>query len=381
MNFQLTKEQDFVRKTVREFAEKEIAPIAAEIDVTECFPMENVRKMGELGILGIPFPTEYGGADGDYLSYAIAVEEVARCCGATAASFSVHTSTCVWPMYHFGTEEQKAKYLKDLVTGQKIGGFALTEPGAGSDAGGLRTHAELVDGKWVINGSKCFISNAGVGSTFIVMALTDRKKGTHGGITAFIIEKGDPGFSIGKIEDKLGIRASSTGELIFENCVIPEDRVIGQVGQGFQLAMQVLDGGRITMAAQALGIAQGAFDATVEYMQSRKQFGKKLSQFQALQFKMADIKTNIEAARLLVYRAANMKDQGLQYGEAAAMAKLFASKVAMDTTIKCVQYHGGYGYTKDYPVERMMRDAKITEIYEGTSEIQKLVIAGKIFKK
>ena len=276
--------------------------------------------------------------------------------------------------------EQKQKYLPDLLSGKKLGAFGLTEPNAGTDASGQQTRAELVGDKWILNGAKVFITNGGYADVFVVMAMTDKKKGNHG-ISAFIVEKGDPGFSIGKTEDKMGICASSTTELIFQNCEIPADRLLGQVGDGFKVAMSTLDGGRIGIASQALGIAQGAFDVTVDYMNARKQFGKKLSQFQALQFEMADLKTRIEAARLLVYRAADMKDKHLPYGEAAAMAKLYAAETAMAVTTKCVQYHGGYGYTKDYPVERMMRDAKITEIYEGTSEVQRMVIAGKTFKK
>lgn len=380
MNFQLTKEQEFVRKMVREFATAEVEPIAADIDKEHRFPVETVEKMAKLGIMGIPFPTEYGGAGGDHIAYAIAVEELGRVCASTSVIVSAHTSLCCWPIFNYGTEEQKRKYLPDLLTGKKIGAFGLTEPNAGTDASGQQTRAELVDGNWVLNGAKCFITNGGYADVFVCFAMTDKKKGNHG-ITAFIIEKGDEGFSIGKTEDKLGICASSTTELIFQNCVIPQDRLLGELGGGFKVAMSTLDGGRIGIASQALGIAQGAFDVTIEYMQARKQFGKKLSQFQALAFGMADLKTRIEAARLLIYRAANLKDKHLPYSEAAAMAKLYAAETAMDVTVKCVQYHGGYGYTKDYPVERMMRDAKITEIYEGTSEVQRLVIAANTFKK
>ncbi len=380
MNFQLTKEQEFVRKMVREFATAEVEPLAADIDKEHRFPVETVEKMAKLGIMGIPFPTEYGGAGGDHIAYAIAVEELGRVCASTSVIVSAHTSLCCWPIFNYGTEEQKRKYLPDLLSGKKIGAFGLTEPNAGTDASGQQTRAELVDGNWVLNGAKCFITNGGYADVFVCFAMTDKKKGNKG-ITAFIVEKDDEGFSIGKTEDKLGICASSTTELIFQNCVIPEDRLLGELGGGFKVAMSTLDGGRIGIASQALGIAQGAFDVTVEYMQARKQFGKKLSQFQALAFEMADLKTRIEAARLLIYRAANLKDKHLPYSEAAAMAKLFAAETAMDVTVKCVQYHGGYGYTKDYPVERMMRDAKITEIYEGTSEVQRLVIAANTFKK
>jgi len=380
MNFQLTKEQEFVKKMVREFAETEVEPLAADIDKEHRFPVETVEKMAKYGLMGIPFPTEYEGAGGDHISYAITVEELARVCASTAVIVSAHTSLCTWPIFNYGTEEQKKKYLPDLCSGRKIGAFGLTEPNAGTDASGQQTTAKLEDGKWILNGAKCFITNGGYADTFVVFAMTDKKKGNHG-ITAFIVEKGDAGFSIGKTEDKLGICASSTTELIFQNCAIPEDRLLGEVGGGFKVALSTLDGGRIGIASQALGIAQGAFDVTVEYMGQRKQFGKKLSQFQALQFEMADLKTRIEAARLLIYRAADMKDRHEKYGEAAAMAKLYAAETAMAVTTKCVQYHGGYGYTKDYPVERMMRDAKITEIYEGTSEAQRLVIAANTFKK
>ena len=380
MNFQLTKEQEFVRKMVREFATNEVEPLAADIDKEHRFPVETVEKMAKYGMLGVPFPTEYGGAGGDHISYAITVEELSRVCASTGVICSAHTSLCCWPIFNWGNEEQKKKYLPDLLSGKKLGAFGLTEPNAGTDASGQQTRAELVGDKWIINGAKVFITNGGYADVFVVMAMTDKSKGNHG-ISAFIVEKGDPGFSIGKTEDKMGICASSTTELIFQNCEIPADRLLGQVGEGFKVAMSTLDGGRIGIASQALGIAQGAFDVTVEYMQQRKQFGKKLSQMLALQFSMADLKTKIEAARLLVYKAADMKDKHMNYGEAAAMAKLFAAETAMEVTTKCVQYHGGYGYTKDYPVERMMRDAKITEIYEGTSEVQRMVIAGKTFKK
>ena len=380
MNFQLTKEQEFVRKMVRDFAETEVEPLAADIDKEHRFPEETVAKMAELGMLGIPFPTKYGGAGGDEVSYAITVEELARVCASTAVIVSAHTSLCCWPIYAYGTEEQKMKYLPDLLQGKKLGAFGLTEPNAGTDAGGQQTRAVLDGDEWVLDGAKVFITNGGYASTFVVMAMTDKKKGTHGGISSFIVEKGDPGFSIGKTEDKMGIHASSTTELIFQNCRIPKDRLLGEVGDGFKVALSTLDGGRIGIASQALGIAQGAFDVTVDYMKARKQFGKRLSQMQALQFEMAELKTRIHAARLLVYRAAFLEDAHKPYGEAAAMAKLFAAETAMKVTTKCVQFHGGYGYTCDYPVERMMRDAKITEIYEGTSEVQKLVIAANTFK-
>lgn len=380
MNFQLTKEQEFVRKMVREFAETEVEPIAADIDKEHRFPVETVEKMAKYGMMGIPFPKEYGGAGGDEVAYAITVEELARVCGSTAVIVSAHTSLCCWPIYKFGTEDQKKKYLPDLLAGKTLGAFGLTEPNAGTDAAGQQTRADLDGDEYVLNGAKVFITNGGYADVFVVMAMTDKSKGTRGGISAFIVEKGDPGFSIGKTEDKMGIHGSSTTELIFQNCRIPKDRLLAKVGQGFKVAMSTLDGGRIGIASQALGLAQGAFDVTVEYMKSRKQFGRRLSQFQALQFEMAEMKTRIEAARLLVYKAAFLEDAGADYGEAAAMAKLFAAETAMAVTTKCVQFHGGYGYTADYPVERMMRDAKITEIYEGTSEVQKLVIAARTFK-
>ena len=380
MNFQLTKEQEFVRKMVREFAVNEVEPLAADIDREHRFPTETVDKMARYGLLGVPFPTEYEGAGGDHITYAITVEELSRVCASTGVICSAHTSLCCWPIFAWGNEEQKAKYLPDLLSGRKLGAFGLTEPGAGTDSAGQQTRAVLDGDEYVLNGSKVFITNGGYAETFVVMAMTDKSKGNRG-ITAFIVEKGDEGFSFGKTEDKMGICASSTTELIFQNCEIPADRLLGQVGDGFKVAMSTLDGGRIGIASQALGIAQGAFDVTVEYMNARKQFGKKLSQMQALQFSMADLKTKIEAARLLIYRAADMKDKHMNYGEAAAMAKLFAAETAMEVTTKCEQYNGGYGYTKDYPVERMMRDAKITEFYEGTSEVQRMVIAAKTFKK
>ena len=380
MNFQLTKEQEFVRKMVREFATNEVEPLAADIDKEHRFPVETVEKMAKYGMLGVPFPTEYGGAGGDHISYAITVEELSRVCASTGVICSAHTSLCCWPIFNWGNEEQKKKYLPDLLSGKKLGAFGLTEPNAGTDASGQQTRAEDMGDYWLLNGAKVFITNGGYAETFVVMAMTDKSKGNHG-ISAFIVEKGDEGFSIGKTEDKMGICASSTTELIFQNCKIPKDRLLADVGQGFKVAMSTLDGGHIGIASQALGIAQGALDVTVEYMKARKQFGKKLSQMQALQFTVAELATQIEAARLLVYRAADMKDKHLAYGPAAAMAKLFAAETAMHVTTKCVQLHGGYGYTKDYPVERMMRDAKITEIYEGTSEVQKMVIAASILGK
>lgn len=379
MNFSLTKEQNFVRKMVREFAETDVKPIAAEIDVTERFPMENVEKMARYNMMGIPFPTELGGAGGDNLSYAIAVEELSRVCGTTGVILSAHTSLCAAPIYSFGTPAQKEKYLIPLAKGEKIGAFGLTEPNAGTDAAGQQTTAVLEGDNYILNGSKIFITNGGVADIFIVFAMTDKSKGTKG-ITAFIVEKSFPGFSIGKVEEKLGIRASSTTELVFENCIVPKENMLGKEGQGFRVAMHTLDGGRIGIAAQALGIAQGALEEAANYMKERKQFGKPLSAFQGLQWMMAEMDVKVEAARLLVYKAAYNKDNGLPYSVEAARAKLFASEVAMEVTTKAVQIFGGYGYTKEYPVERMMRDAKITEIYEGTSQVQKMVIAANILK-
>lgn len=380
MNFQLTKEQEFVRKMVREFATNEVEPLAAEIDQEHRFPVETVEKMAEYGLLGVPFPTEYEGAGGDHISYAITVEELSRVCASTGVICSAHTSLCCWPIFAWGNDEQKAKYLPDLLSGRKLGAFGLTEPNAGTDAAGQQTRAEDQGDYWLLNGSKVFITNGGYAETFVVMAMTDKSKGTRG-ISAFIVEKSDEGFSIGKTEDKMGICGSSTTELVFQNCKIPKDRLLGDIGQGFKVALSTLDGGRIGIASQALGIAQGALDVTVDYMKARKQFGTKLSKMEALRFDVADMATRIEASRLLIYQAADMKDKHLNYGPKSAMAKLFAAETAMYVTTKCVQLHGGYGYTKDYPVERMMRDAKITEIYEGTSEAQKLVIAGSVFGK
>ena len=379
MNFTLTKEQELVRQMVRDFAVNEVKPIAAEIDVTERFPMENVKKMGELGMMGIPFPTEFGGAGGDVLSYILAVEELSKVCATTGVILSAHTSLCASLISENGTPEQKEKYLRDLCTGNKIGAFGLTEPGAGTDAAGQQTTAVLDGDNYILNGSKIFITNGGVADTFIIFAMTDKSKGTKG-ISAFIVEKGFQGFSIGKKEDKLGIRASSTTELIFENCIVPKENLIGREGNGFGIAMKTLDGGRIGIAAQALGIAEGALDEAIKYMKERKQFGRPIAAFQGLQWMVAEMSTKIEAARFLVYKAAWLKENKQPYSVDAARAKLYAAEVAMDVTTKAVQLFGGYGYTKEYPMERMMRDAKITEIYEGTSEVQKMVISGSLLK-
>lgn len=379
MEFKLTREQEMVKQMVSKFVENEVKPIAAEIDQTEEFPVENVKKMGRYGMMGIPFPKEYGGANGDYLSYIITVEELAKACATTSVIVSAHTSLCAWPIFNFGTEEQKQQYLPGLLKGEKIGAFGLTEPNAGTDAASQQTTARLEGDNYILNGSKIFITNGGVADVFVVFAMTDRSLGTKG-ISAFIVEKDFEGFSIGKIEDKMGIRASSTAELIFKDCKVPKENLIGKVGQGFKIAMSTLDGGRIGIAAQALGIAEGALDEAVKYVKERKQFGKSIAKFQGLQWYIAELAVKVEAAQLLVYKAAWRKDNGLPYSTDAAMAKLFAAGTAMEVTTKVVQIFGGYGYTRDYPIERMMRDAKITEIYEGTSEVQKMVIAGSLLR-
>ncbi len=385
MNFNLNKTQELFRQMIREFAEKEVKPLAAEIDEQERFPQETVDKMAKLGIFGIPVPKQYGGAGGDNIMYSIAVEELSRCCATTGVVVSAHTSLCMSPILQFGTEEQKMKYVPKLASGEWIGAFGLTEPNAGTDAAGQQTTAVPDGEEWVINGNKIFITNAGHADVYIVIAMTDKSLGTKG-ISAFIVEATTPGFSIGKKELKMGIRGSATAELIFNNVRVPKANLLGKVGEGFKIAMMTLDGGRIGIASQALGIAQGSLDETVKYTKERKQFGKKIAQFQNTQFQMADLKTKIEAARLLVRSAAFREDEHtanprVNFSADAAMAKLYAAEVAMEVTTKCVQFHGGYGYTREYPVERMMRDAKITEIYEGTSEVQRMVIAGKLFGK
>lgn len=379
MNFALSKEQELVKQMVKEFTINEVKPIAAEIDETERFPIENVKKMAQYGMMGLPFSKEYGGAGGDTLSYILAVEELSKACGTTGVILSAHVSLCASLIESFGNEAQKQKYLIPLAKGEKLGAFGLTEPGAGTDAAGQQTVARLDGDNYILNGSKIFITNGGYADVFIIFAMTDRSKGTKG-ISAFIVEKDFPGFSIGKVENKLGIRASSTTELIMDNCIVPKENLIGQEGRGFGVAMKTLDGGRIGIAAQALGIAEGALEEAANYMKERKQFGRTLSAFQGLQWMMADMDVKIEAARYLVYRAAWLKDNKMPYSLDAARAKLFASEVAMEVTTKAVQIFGGYGYTKEYPVERMMRDAKITEIYEGTSQVQKMVIAGSVLK-
>ncbi len=379
MNFELTKTQQLFKQMIKEFADKEVKPLAAEVDAQERFPVETVEKMAKLGLFGIYVPKQYGGAGGDYIMYSIAVEELSRACATTGVIVSAHTSLCAAPILYFGTEEQKMKYLPKLSSGEWLGAFGLTEPNAGTDASAQQTTA-VVDGEdYILNGSKIFITNAGYAHVYVVFAMTDKSLGTKG-ITAFIVEKDTPGFSIGKKEEKMGIRGSATCELIFENCRIPKANLLGKIGGGFGVAMKTLDGGRVGIASQALGIAQGAMDETVKYTKERKQFGKSLSGFQNTQFQMADLQTKVEASRLLIRKAAFNQDAGLPFSNEAAMAKLFAAETAMEVTTKAVQFHGGYGYTREYPVERMMRDAKITEIYEGTSEVQRMVIAAKLFK-
>jgi butyryl-CoA dehydrogenase len=379
MNFQLSKEHEMARQLFRSFAVNEVEPLAQEVDEQERFPLETVEKMQKYGFMGIPFPKQYGGQGCDYLTYAMAVEELSKVCATTGVIVSAHTSLCGSPLLEFGTEEQKQKYLTKVASGEWLGAFGLTEPGAGTDAAGQQTKAVLDGDNYILNGSKIFITNASYADVYIVMAMTDKSQGTKG-ISAFIVESTFPGFSIGKKELKMGIRGSATCELIFEDCIVPKENLLGKIGQGFKIAMKTLDGGRIGIAAQALGIAQGAIDETVSYVQERKQFGRSISKFQNTQFQLAEMQTKVDAARLLVYKAACSKDAGVSYGVDAAMAKLFAAETAMEVTTKAVQLHGGYGYTRDYPVERMMRDAKITEIYEGTSEVQKMVISANMLK-
>ncbi|NIQ92782.1 MAG: acyl-CoA dehydrogenase [Desulfuromonadales bacterium] len=375
MIFELNDEQKMMREMVRSFAEAELAPSAQERDEEERFDRDLMfDKLGELGLAGVVFPEEYGGAGADYLSYAIVVEELSRVCASTGVTLSAHVSLGANPIYKFGTEEQKQTYLTPLAEGSKLGAFGLTEPMAGSDAGGTRTTAVLDGDEWVLNGNKIFITNGGDAETYVVFARTDKEAQKHHGISAFIVEKDTPGFSFGKKEKKLGIRSSPTMELVFENCRIPKENLLGELGKGFKVAMQTLDGGRIGIASQALGIAQGAYEAARDYARERKQFNTPIAGFQGVQFMLADMATQIEAARLVVYQAAYKASAGQPFSTDSAMAKLIASETAMQVTTKAVQVFGGYGYTREYPVERMMRDAKITEIYEGTSEVQRLVI-------
>ena len=379
MDFMLTEQQQMMKKLFAEFAEKDVKPLAAEVDEDERFTRENVEKMKACKMMGIPFSREYGGAGADYLSYILAVEELSKKCGTTGVVLSAHTSLGTWPIEHFGTEEQKNKYLPDLCTGKKLAAFGLTEPNAGTDAAGQQTTAVKDGDDYILNGTKIFITNAGEADVYVIFAMTDKTKGTHG-ISAFIVEKGMPGFTVGQHEKKLGIRGSATSELIFNNVRLSKDHLLGQEGKGFKIAMMTLDGGRIGIAAQALGIAQGAIDETVPYVKARKQFGRSIAKFQNTQFQLADMQVKTDAARWLVYDAAMKKEKGLPYSVEAAKAKLFAAEVAMEVTTKAIQLMGGYGYTRDYPVERMFRDAKITEIYEGTSEVQRMVISGAMLK-
>ncbi|MBE0576556.1 MAG: acyl-CoA dehydrogenase [Desulfuromonadales bacterium] len=379
MYFQLSEEQSLIRETVRSFAEKELAPSAAERDENERFDRALMfDKLAELGLTGIVFPEEYGGAGADYISYAIAVEELSRVCASTGVTLSAHLSLGANPVWLFGTDEQKQTFLTPMAEGTKLGAFGLTETGAGSDAGGTKTFAARDGDEWVLNGSKIFITNGGDAEIYIVFARTDKNAQKHHGISAFILEKDTPGFVFGKKEKKMGIRSSPTCELVFENCRIPADRLLGKEGEGFKIAMKTLDGGRIGIAAQALGIAQGAYEEALKYARERKQFEQPIASFQAVQFMLADMAVRIEASRLLVYQSAWRASAGLSYGKESAMAKLSASETAMWVTTKAVQVHGGYGYTRDFPVERMMRDAKITEIYEGTSEVQRVVIGSAV---
>ncbi|MBR2529428.1 MAG: acyl-CoA dehydrogenase [Lachnospiraceae bacterium] len=388
MDFSLSKEHEMARQLFKDFAETEVKPLAQEIDQEHRFPRETVDKLAKYGFLGIPVPKELGGQGCDILTYAMCVEEMSKVCGTTGVIVSAHTSLCVDPILTFGTDEQKQKYVVPLAKGEKLGAFGLTEPGAGTDAQGQQTKAVLDGDEWVLNGSKCFITNGKEADVYVIFAVTGKieKRGKMmKEISAFIVEKGTPGFTFGTKENKMGICGSATYELIFTDCRIPKDNLLGKQGKGFNIAMHTLDGGRIGIAAQALGLAAGALETTIQYVKERKQFGRSIGQFQNTQFQLADMATKVEAARLLVYKAARAKDQFQKdgksaYGVEAAMAKLYAAEVAMEVTTKCVQLHGGYGYIKEYDVERMMRDAKITEIYEGTSEVQRMVISAALLK-
>ncbi|MCP1111343.1 acyl-CoA dehydrogenase [Ohessyouella blattaphilus] len=383
MDFNLSSKHEMARTLFREFAENEVKPLAQEVDETEQFPEETVKKMAKYGFLGIPVPKEYGGQGCDILTYAMCVEELAKVCGTTAVIVSAHTSLCIDPIMTYGTTAQKEKYLPALAKGEKLGAFGLTEPGAGTDAQGQQTKAVLDGDEWVLNGSKIFITNGKYADVYIVIAVTgtvEKRGKTMKEISAFIVEKGTPGFSFGTKEKKMGIRGSATYELIFTDCRIPKENLLGAQGKGFGIAMHTLDGGRIGIASQALGLAEGALEVTVDYVKERKQFGRSISQFQNTQFQLADMATKTKAAQLMVYRAAKAKDAGGKYSVEASMAKLYAAEVAMEVTTKAVQLHGGYGYIREYDVERMMRDAKITEIYEGTSEVQRMVIAADLLK-
>ncbi|WP_064200376.1 acyl-CoA dehydrogenase [Brevibacillus brevis] len=380
MNFQLTEEHDMMRKMIRDFAENQVAPTAAERDEEECFDRSIFEQMAELGLTGIPWPEQYGGAGADYLSYVIAVEELSRVDASIGVTLSAHVSLASWPIYKFGTEEQKQTFLRPLAEGKKMGAYCLTEAGSGSDSAGMRTTAVRDGDHYILNGTKIFITNAGEAEIYIVFAVTQPEL-NHKGITAFIVEKGMNGFTMGKKEKKLGIRSSPTLAVNFEDVRVPVENRLGEEGQGFKIAMMTLDGGRNGIAAQALGIAQGAYEHARNYAKERSQFGKPIASLQAIQFKLADMATKIEASRLLTYQAAWLEDQGLPYGKASAMSKVFAGDTAMEVTTEAVQVFGGYGYTREYPVERFMRDAKITQIYEGTNEIQRVVISNFLLKE
>ncbi|AMA64429.1 MAG: acyl-CoA dehydrogenase [Kurthia gibsonii] len=378
MQFKLSEEHEMLKKMVRDFAEEVIAPSAAERDEEARFDRTHFEQMAELGLTGVPWPEEYGGAGMDYLAYCIVVEELSRVDASVGVTISAHTSLAGWPLYKFGTEEQKQKYLRPMAEGKKIGAYGLTEPASGSDAGGMKTVAKEDGDHYIINGSKIFITNGGLADIYVVFALTDPND--RRSTTAFIVESDFEGFSVGKKEDKMGIRSSPTTEIIFENCRVPKENILGEVGDGFKIAMKTLDGGRNGIAAQAVGIAQGALDAAVAYASERVQFGKPIIENQGVGFTLADMATATEASRLLTYQAAWLEGEGLPYGKASAMAKLMAGDTAMKVTTDAVQVFGGYGYTKDYPVERFMRDAKITQIYEGTQEIQRMVISRMLQK-
>ncbi|MGI9107804.1 MAG: acyl-CoA dehydrogenase [Pyrinomonadaceae bacterium] len=377
MNFELSEEQQQVKMSVREFAEGEIAPHVREWDETQHFPVELLPKLAELGLMGIIFPEQYGGAGMGYIEYATIIEELSRVDGSVGISVAAHNSLCSNHIYMFGTEEQKQKYLVPLAQGKHLGAWGLTEANAGSDASGTRSTAVKKDGGWIVNGSKNFITHAIHGDTCVAVAVTDRSLRTKG-ITAFIFEKGMKGFSPAKKEDKLGLRASETASVVFEDCFVPDEHRLGEAGLGFIQAMQILDGGRISIAALAVGIAQGAYESALKYSKERQQFGKPISEFQAIQFKLADMATEIEAARLLMYRAAFLKDQGKKVTKESAMAKVYASEVSVRVSEEAIQIHGGYGYTKDYPAEKYWRDSKLCTIGEGTSEIQRMVIARQL---
>jgi butyryl-CoA dehydrogenase len=374
VDFELTDEQQLIREAVREFAQTEVEPIAAELDRDHRFPCELLPKLAELNIMGMPFPEKEGGAGADYVSYVIAIEELSRACASTGVIVSAHTSLATWPVYRFGTEAQKERYLHGMASGRRLGAFALTEPAAGTDAGAGTATATLQADGYVLNGTKMFITNAPYADVYIVFAKTDPEQGTRG-LSAFIVEKDTPGFSVGEAEHKLGIRGSSTPPIYFADCRISREALLGAEGDGFKIAMQTLDGGRIGISAQALGIAQAALDASVAYAKERVQFGKPIAALQAIQWMIADMATAVDAARLLVYRAASCVDNGRPYSTEGAMAKLFASETATKVADRAIQIHGGYGYTESYPVERNYRDAKITELYEGTSEVQRMVIS------